>query len=319
MTLDFATLFAVRVIYLCVPWKKGNRLRMIPEPAADEPTRRIFHEIRQALGVPVLRIFFPALAAYPEFLRLHWNLLQPVVESSGFFACAGRLRAESYTRAHNYFRIPDLCASLEQARFSAGARQELTAAMELFHYRDPLLLLLFCAQLQAFEGPTGTPHPAQGQAEHPVYAERPVFVEEENASSVVHRRYDEIRHTLDLPYVNTEYEAMARFPDFLNVYWDFLHPLLQSPLYQECQYALRDSAWNLARELPGPLELSTEQLIQGGVKPEDIASVARILDLFVKNLSGLVLNVAIAKIALEGGNLALKPAGVPIPGSQQVA
>ena len=38
------------------------------------------------------------------------------------------------------------------------------------------------------------------------------------------------------------------------------------------------------------------------MKQEDIASVARILELFVKNLSGLVMNVAIAKIALEGGN-----------------
>jgi hypothetical protein len=105
---------------------------------------------------------------------------------------------------------------------------------------------------------------------------------------------------------------MARFPAFLDLYWDLLKRLLQSPVYQESQYGIQEAAWNLARELPGPVELSIEQLLDSGMKQEDIGSVARILDLFVKNLSGLLMNVAVAKIALEGGNIAeRKPAAKP--------
>ncbi len=305
-------------IYSIVPWKKGNRLRTVSEHAADEATKAIFLEIQQALGVPVLRLFYPALAVYPQFLQLHWKMLKPVASSAELFACANRLRADAYTQAHNYLRIPDLCASLE-SRFSAAARQELTAAVDLFHYQNPVLLLLFSMQLQALEGPVGKTQPATPAAAHPVDSEQPVFVEEENSPSAVRRRFEEIRRVLELPYVNAEYEAMARFPDFLNVYWEYLKNEVHSPIYQECQYGIRETAWNLARELPGPLELSIEQLTEAGMKEEDIASVARILDLFVKNLSGLVLNIAIAKIALEGGNLANRTQSSANGDSEQVA
>ncbi len=292
-------------------------MRIVPEAAADDPTGRIFSEIKQALGLPLVRLFYPALAVYPQFLQLHWKMVKPVVASGEFFACADRLRADAYTRVHNYLRVPDLCVGLEPSRFSAGARQELTNAVELFHYKNPLLLLLFSAQVQALEGPVGEAKPDIRPPVHPVYRDRPVVVEEENAAAPVRHRYEEIRRVLELPYVNSEYEAMARFPDFLHAYWELLKSLLQSPLYQECQYGVQESAWSLTRELPGPLELPVEQLLDAGMKQEDIASVARILELFVKNLSSLLMNVAIAKIALEGGNLT-EPAE-PKPSSERVA
>ena len=291
-----------------MPWKKGNRLRFVPEEIADPATRQIYSHLKRALGVPALRLFYPALGVYPEFLNLHWELMKPVLESQQFFDCAGRLRADAYTRAHNYYRIPDICASLSEARLSVAARQELTATIDLFHHRDSLLLLLFSAQIQAMEGPTG-----RSDKEPKVVMEQdppvswPVLVEEENAPASVRKKYDEIRRAFDLPFINSEYMAMARFPDFLSAYWDLLKKLMGSPLYDECQYGLRETAWHLARELPGPLELSMDQLLAAGIEQDDIASVARILELFVKNLSGLVLNVAVAKIALEGGNLHLSP------------
>ncbi len=295
-------------------------MRTVPESAADDATRQVFKEIRQALGLPVLRLFFPALAAYPQFLQLHWKMLKPVANSAELFACADRLRADADTQAHNYLRIPDLCSTLDQSHFSAAVRQELASAIELSHYQNPLLLLLFSAQMQALEGPVGAAHASPGEkAAHPVYNERPVLIEEENASTLVRRRYEEIRRALELPYVNPEYEAMARFPDFLNVYWEYLKRQLQSPIYQECRYGIRETAWNLARELPGPMELSMEQLTEAGMQEQDIASVSRILELFVRNLSGLVLNVAIAKIGLEGGNVSATPRQPSKTDSEQVA
>ncbi len=299
-----------------MPWKKGNRLRAISEAAADEPTHAVFTEIRQALGLPALWTFYPALAAYPEFLRRHWNMVKPVVESAGFFACADRLRADADTRAHNYLRVRDLSAGWQQF---PGARQELSAALDLFHYRDPLLLLLFSAQVQALETAVGQSRAERRQASHPVYTQRPLLVDEENASGRVRHRYEEIRRVLQLPYVNAEFQAMARFPDFLDAYWELLKALCQSPVYQECQYGIQETAWSLARELPGPMELSVEQLLDAGMTPEDVASVTRILQLFVRNLSGLLLNVAIAKIALEGGNLSFPHEPKASPGAERVA
>jgi len=290
-----------------VPWKKGNRLRVVPEAAADEGTAAIFADLKQALGLAFLPLFYGALGAYPGFLQMHWKLLGPVARSRELRESADRLRADAYTRAHNYFRIPDLCASLPELKLSEGARQELTAVMEFFNSRDGMLLLLFSAQLQALEAPVGRADPPTAAGPPAAGDDPPVLVLEENAPAAVRRLYGEIRRELDLPYINSEYQALARWPDFLSVSWELLKSLRQSPLYGECEYRVRETGWSLARELPGPLELSLEQLTEAGMAQDDIASVGRILELFVKNLSGLVLDLAIDKIALEGGNQLKKP------------
>jgi len=297
-----------------VSWRKGNRLRVVPEEAAEEGTAAIFAEVKRALGVPILRLFYPALAAYPPFLQMHWKLLGPVAGSRELRDQAERLRADVYTRAHNYLRIPDLCAPMSEMKLSEAARQELTAATEFFNSRDPLLLLLFSAQMQALEAPVGrngppTPVEAPAPGEDP-----PLLVPEETAPVAIRRMYGEMRRVLDLPYVNCEYQALARWPDFLSLYWELLKSLRESPLYRECEYRVQETAWLLARELPGPLELPLEQLTEAGVEQNDIASLGRILELFIKNLSGLVLNLAIARIGLEGGNQ-LKKKKTPSAGS----
>ncbi len=279
-----------------MPWKKGNRLRVVTEGEALGPTRALYAEIKRALGTPALSVFYPALGAYPQFLRLHWDLMRPVVSSGQFFACAERLRADAYTRAHNYLRILDLGSCL-----SDGDLGQLRDAIEIFNHKDSLLLLLFCLQIQAMEGPAGKPV-RSSPPPHLSFPDPPALVEEAAAPAAIRHTYEEIRRVLELPCVNAEYRAMARYPEYLRAYWTLLKALLQSPLYQECFYGIREAAWNLARELPGPIELPIEQLLDAGLQEEEIASVARILELFVRNLSGLVMNVAIAKISLEGGN-----------------
>lgn len=290
------------IIYPDVPWKKGNRLRVVAEDQADESAREVLRDVKRVLGIPILHLFYPALAAYPAFLKLHWELLRPIATSQEFFCCAERLRADSYTRAHNYFRIKNLWDGAPIQGIEPAARQEVTAALEFFHYKDPLILLLFCLQMQALESTAGQPGSLTPAAEIKVPVTAPDLVPEDTAPLAVRKRYEEIRRLSELPYVSPEFQALARWPEALNVYWQFLQQVMQSPLYHECLYSVRTTAWALAAELPGPLELSLDQLAEAGLTPEDIASIARIFELFVKNLSGMLLNVSLAKIGFEGGN-----------------
>ena len=96
----------------------------------------------------------------------------------------------------------------------------------------------------------------------------------------------------------------TRWPDFLAAYWQVMKPVVQSPLYSECQWALRDTTWEMTRELPARIELSCEQLTDAGMSDDDVATCVKITELFVKHLSGMVLNIAAAKIGLEGGTVA---------------
>lgn len=285
-----------------MPWKKGNRLLLIREQEAPPDIKKVYEEIKESLGLSYVGAIFQVYAAIPRFLPLHWNHLRPIVQGGPFFGLCDRLRADAYTRAHNYFDIPDLCGKLHDLNFSPGAKEELSDTVEQFYFGDPLFLLIAVAQQQAFEGAVGSASQDAPAFDHPVFSKKPVLVDDQSASPEVIKIFEEMKRDLGLPIVVSDFRAIARWPDFLRSYWALLHPLLSSPLYQECQYGVRETAWNLARELPGPYELTVAQMTEAGMKEDDIASVVRLTQAFTRGFSGSLLNIALAKIGVEGGN-----------------
>jgi hypothetical protein len=285
-----------------MPWKKGNRLHAIGEQDASPEVYSVYAEINRKLGIPRVSALFQVYASYPGFLSLHWKMFQPIVESGEFFRLAERLQADAFTRAHNYFEISNLCPQLDALHFSEGAKQELHRLVDLFAYSDPLLLLICAAQQQAFDGVVGSGKLAQLPPTPDHFEERPVLLDEESTEPDVRRVFDEFKRTYGLPMVSQDFRALARWPDFLGMYWNFLQPLLTSPLYRECQFRIQESAWSLTRELPGTLEMTLEQMMSAGMTEDDIASVVRLTQAFTRSLSSSLLNISIAKIAIEGGN-----------------
>jgi len=301
-----------------MPWRKGQKLRVVSEREATGPVARIYQEIRESLGLPFVPAPFLVFAAVPKLLELEWEALRPFAQSSEFFALAERLRADGYTRVHSYFQIPDLCRQVEDLRFSTGARQELTSTIELLHYADALVLLLMTAQLQAFDrklGKAASNIGAGTSSGRARFNERPLFIEEATAPGPTRKLYDEIKRTTAMPSVSSDYLAMARWPDFLAAYWQMMKPIVESPLYSMCTSGIRQDACEMARELPVPLSLTCDQLTDAGMADEDVGACVRITEMFVKNLSETLVNVAAAKIGLEGGTTAahqLTPEELPI-------
>jgi hypothetical protein len=283
-------------------WKRGNRLPVLPEAQAGDRVRQIYQELKESLGLPYVNVVFQVYAGFPKFIDLQWEMLRPVIKTQVFFDLAERIRADAYTRMHNYFEIPDLCDRMTGMNFSEGARQELTYTLDLIQYNDPLLLLMVVAQMQALEGPVGSPDTPRTAASPPKFDLRPVLVDEETAPSNIKKIFEDMKHTFNMPVVITDYRALARWPDFLQSFWGTLKPISESPLYHQCANGLREGSWNIARELPGPFELTVSTLEDAGVEEGDISSIVRLTDIFSRSLTSTVLNMAMAKIGLEGGN-----------------
>jgi hypothetical protein len=283
-----------------MPERRG-KLKLVREREADARTREIFGELRQALGIPFTPVVYQALAVFPKFLDLHWRAFAPLLATEPFFQLAARLRGEAYTRMHNYFQIGDLCEPLTEMSFSEGAKHQLGEVIELFNYANPLLLVIVSAQLLAFEQPIGQSKNGHGRVDHPHFLDRPLLIEEESASVPVKRIYQEMKRTLNLPVVNTDYRAFARWPDFLREYWRALRAIVQAPSYREQQRALCDSSESMVRELEVPIDFSVDKMQQSGFADREIEAVLRLAQTFQSVLSGLVLNVAAAKIGFEGG------------------
>lgn len=286
---------------------RKRRLSLVREADASGRTLEIYQEIKQALGIPQVNAVFQAYGAYPRFLDLMWKLLRPAVDTREFFQCANRLRAEAYTRVHNYFAVPDLCSPIRQIHFSTGAQHELTHAVDLFHYTDPLLLLIAAVQFQAFEDGPAHVRVAKASADHPVFTEKLVMLTEEAAPSPTRKIYDDIKRTLGVTSINADFQAFARWPDFLGFYWNALKPVVSSPLYGEHKHALRESALAFANDLPNAPQLSVEHMKHSRLTDEEITSAIHITDESLHSSSGSILNVAFAKISLEGGNRIRSP------------
>ena len=287
-----------------MPLSRKRRLPLLREADASGRTLEIYEEIKQALGVPHVNVIFQAYGMFPRFLDVMWKELQSAIDTQDFFRHADRLRAEAYTRTHNYFSIPDLCSSIRQIQFSIGAQHELTDVVELLHYNDPLLLLIAAVQVQAFEDGPAHRRVAKRGADHPIFLQRPVKVSEDTAPLALKKIYDDMKRILGVSFINTDYQAFARFPDFLNLYWNALKPAIASPLYGETKHAVQDSAMSLAGDLPNAPQLSVEHMQQVGLTEDEISAAIHITEEFLEVLSGLVLNIAFAKISLEGGNRA---------------
>ena len=281
-------------------WNK-QKMRLIPEAEASPEILEIYYEIKQALGIPYINPMFQALAAFPEYFKRFWKSLRPALDTKEFFSAAQRISAESYTRVHNYLNVPDLIHKMEEMDFSPGAQGELRDVTDLYLYNNSVLLLILAAQMQAFENPTASVRPATGPAEHPSHPELPILVKEQNAPPETRKIYDDIKKTLGIPFLNTSYINFGRWPDFLREYWDALKPVVLSPQYEQNRAAIHESALALAAELPQPLQLSPTQLEEAGVSQADLSAVTQVTEFFLQILSKQLLNIAFAKIGLEGG------------------
>jgi halocarboxylic acid dehydrogenase DehI len=282
--------------------EKRGKLLLVREREAEGRAAEIFSEIKQALGIPFVPVFYQALAAYPAFLDQHWRAFSPLVSTNQFFHLADRLRGEAYTRMHNYFQISDLCEPLTEMSFTEGAKHQLGDVIDLFNYTNPLLLVIVSAQLLAFEQPIGADVIGQAAgAEHPRLLERPTLVEEKVAAAPVKKIYEEMKRALGVPVVNTDYRAFARWPDFLREYWKALRPIVQAPSYREQQRGLCESSEAMVRELTTRLDFSPDKVEEMGLDDKQLESALRVTQTFQNVLSGLMLNVAAAKIGFEGG------------------
>jgi Halocarboxylic acid dehydrogenase DehI len=281
-------------------WKR-QKLRLVPESEAEGEILEIYAEIKEALGLPYINPMFQALASYPAFFRVFWKTLRPDLETGEFFSLAQRIAAEAYTRVHNYLHVPNLSRRVEEMEFSPGAQEELRDAIDLYLYNNSVLLLIAAAQMQGFENPSASSRPASAPAVHPTHPERPILVDERNAPPETRKIYDDIKKTMGTPFLNTSYINFGRWPDFLREYWGALKPVMLSPIYEQNRGALHQSALALATELPGPLQLSPSHLEESGISHSDLNAIIQITEFFLTQLSKQLLNIAFAKISLEGG------------------
>ena len=248
-----------------------SKAKPITEHAADGQVERIYHEIRQTLRVTGVNLVFRSWARHEAFFEVMWEDVRQSAETLVFEECADHLRADA-VRAAN--ALGGLCV-LPAVQLGESQLFQLRAALDLYHYINPKLLLLVSAVRMALDGePVGErpcPSPLD-QQEAPKASEARIslgapprmaameMVSEKPDDEALTALFDDIKKTLSLPAINSDYRTLALWPDYLTSAWKQLKPVVQSDRFQRASEVLRQASHALAKTLPHPIYLGRERL-----------------------------------------------------------
>jgi len=266
----------------------------VPEYLADARLRAVYEDTKQTLQVPWMGVVAMAFAHFPSFYDTLWGGLRDLAGSREFVQACRDLRAAAEAEADDLPATP-LVARLETEGYAAREIAEIEAAIEVFsHGNMPYLLLATAARLllegQELSDARGT-EPFDGRHAPPSPA-RLTLMEAHHADAPTRALYNDIKATLGLPFVNTDYRALARWPSYFAMAWSDLKPAVGSAAFAPAVARVHEKALALVRALPNPGSLTSEPLRNAAARDADPADVLAVVRLFQWLLPGLLVNVA---------------------------
>lgn len=268
-----------------------RRPKQVEEHKAAGEIERVYHEIRETLRVTGINLNFRIWARYEKFFLAMWEAVRPNVETRLFENAADQLRAEAVYIAERWAR-PGItsCVPLGESQ-----RYHIQAALMLYHYVNPKLLLLTSSVKLALDGePIGQrpmdPYLPLIRRGAPAKMYPMEMVAEKPPDKRLRDLFDDIKQTLSLSSINSDYRTLALWPDYLAAAWAWLKPIAEGEEYRQASGSLCDAARLPARSLSYPISLSYERMKDLG---EDIGEVAKTTNQFEAILPSLIINIAL--------------------------
>jgi hypothetical protein len=230
-------------------------------------------------------------AAFSRLFYAMWAAMQPVAGSRAFELASDDLRA----------RAADLVLTLPALRTGApvgeSQRFQIEGALALYHYVNPKLLLFTVLVRRGLHGErtaSGQPGATDLAARVPFGAPRGMaameMVDEEPSDKRLRHLFSDIKKTLQLSSINSDYRTLALWPDYLEPAWGALKPVVQTEPYREAAVALGDHARAAADRFPTPQGFDLRRL---GARGEKTQALADVTDRFERLLPPLILNVGL--------------------------
>jgi hypothetical protein len=269
------------------------KIAPIPEHLAEPALKEIYEDTKAALQVPWMGVVAMSFARYPRFYATLWGGFRELSASAQFLAACHELRQEAEAAS---LSAPSILQKLYELGYTEPEIAEIRALIEIFsHGNMPYLLIATAARLLLEGNEIGTSRsiskPAQSR-HGPAAGGSLVLMEPHHAERQLQDLYEDLKSTLGLPFLNTDYRALARWPSYFDVAWRSLKPLIGTPAYDDVVERVHKKAVALVLALPNPGELTSARLVAAADEDMGAESVLGVVRLFQWLLPGLVVNVA---------------------------
>jgi hypothetical protein len=276
-----------------------------PEPEYRASGRRAawYEDVKNTLQVPWMGVVTMAYAHYPNFFAELWRGLQPLAASVPFVQASRELREIAEARAVGLGPAP-IERRLHALGYAPRELGQIRATIEVFsHGNFPYLLIATLARLLLEGGEArGAAQAERFTGRHAPADEVPlVLMEAHHADAPTRAVYEDIKATLGLPFVNTDYRAFARWPSWFALGWSEIRPLVQSAGHEAACQAVHEQALRMVSTvLPNPGALSGQALRAAAAADAPLEEIVQVARLFQWLLPGLVVNVALLRAQLAG-------------------
>lgn len=265
----------------------------IAEYEASDAIDEIYHDIRQTLRVTGINLLFRVLAAFPNALPTIWQALSPLVSTQAFEQASDGLRAKAVKGAASLGEL----GIRDAVQLGPSQSYQVDQALKLYHYINPKLLLLVSTLRLAVEDesspadrsgsnrPMETVPRGEPQGMYPME-----MVEAQPNDERVVAIFKAITEHYSLSSINSDYQTLALWPDYLAAAWERLKERSGRPVYDEVVRDLQAEARAQARNLPLPVNLTRPNF---DARIADATTVREKLADFERLLPPLILNVAL--------------------------
>lgn len=274
----------------------------LPEYLADGRHAKWYAETKRVLQVPWMGVVTMAYAHYPTFFDVLWRGLKPLCESRPFVEAFQDLRR--YVEAQTAgLRPRSLVAPLTELGYAPGEIDTIRRMNTVFSHGNQLYVLIASVTRHLLEvgdmaGGSGA-GPFEGRHAPDIHVPF-ILMEAHHVDEPTRAIYEDIKVVLDLPFVNTDYRAFARWPSYFSLAWADLREKAGTPAHEAVCQACHDRVAALAAEgLPNPGGLSSDALRRAAEADAGLEEVAQVCRLFQWLLPGLITNVAYLRHQLE--------------------
>ncbi len=280
----------------------------VKKSEASPAVRTLLDDIQDTMGTPWPPTNWRAHAMYPAAASLFWERIRPAVATEEFLRAALAITERAYSEAVNWYQ-PSYRPDVPEE-----ARQQIQWELDAFDFGNPQLMIQEAALHRALEGQVAGRLAPMEWRRYPSPYRRPEIrmIEEAEAPPEVRLIYEDIKRTLDLPIVNADYQAMAKWPAFLQQAWGDVKRWREREEYQRTKQALALMAQEAAQRLSPPLRIAAHELEAALPDAEERENLRRMVALFDQLLSGLTLNVALFRVGAAAGEM------IPAPQVKQV-
>lgn len=266
----------------------------VKETEAEGEIERVYHEIKQSIRASGINLNFRTWAGFEKFFPVMWGEMRSLVETRAFEDAADQIRAISAGLAENLGALD----AESEVDLGESQKYQIKAALRLYHYVNPKLLVFTSKVRQALAGENAAENRAKN--EEPELIERGIptkmysmeMVAEEPEDERLAAVFEDIKETLSLSSINSDYRTLALWADYLEAVWNRLKPITQTDYYRQAADDLRELSRQLAGSLPA-VSLSKQKIEDLG---EDYDEILKTTEKFEQLLPSLILNISLVSL-----------------------